>query len=150
MIPAPPASAAARDDAHAGIAAAYDQINAAYRERDIGRVMSYFLPDYVETDENGAKKDRDQARQQYEDWLKKIRSMRSRYVIQSVTPMGDGERVDMKMHTDGTGEKRVLFARLRGTFTNDLAVRDLWVSTPEGWQLRRRQILLDETRVHPG
>ncbi len=147
---AAPPTPAPGSGARAGIAAAYDQINAAYRRRDLGRVMSFFLPNYVETDAGGTARDRDQIRQQYQDWLKKIRTMRCRYVIQDLVATGDGDRVDMKMHTDGTGEKRVLFTRLRGTFTNDLVVRDLWVDTPEGWRLKRRQTLLDQTRIRPG
>ncbi|MBV9851267.1 MAG: nuclear transport factor 2 family protein [Armatimonadetes bacterium] len=143
----PPAPA---DSARAGILEAYDQINMDFLRRDIPQVMSYFAPDYTETNERGAKADKEQTYRRYQDEQRQITSMRTRYTLQNLTPTAAGILVEMRMHSDGTGVKRILFATLHGTFTNDLWVRDLWVDTPQGWRLKHRQTLQDQTHTHPG
>ncbi len=135
-------------DARVGIQSAYDGINTAFSQHDLTRTMSYFAPDYRVVDEKGATFNKDQTRRQYEEQLGQIKTEQSRYVIQSVTPTPEGTRVEMKLHMDGTGEKRVLFLKVKGTFTDDLWVRDLWVNTPQGWRLKSRQTLQDEMRIH--
>lgn len=135
-------------DAAAGIQSAYDGINAAFDSRDFDRFMSYFSPDYTGIDRDGKAVTRAETLRQFRERRGQILTLRSHYAIRSLTPAEDGVLVEMKMRTDGTGQKRVLFAKVRGTFTNDLLVRDLWVNTPSGWRLRRRQTLQDETRIH--
>ena len=131
--------AADASNARAGIQAAYDGISTAYESHDLDKFMSYFALDYTETDLKGAKLDRTAARKYYQDQLNKIKTMHSRYTFSDPMPVASGDQVEMKMHTDGTGEKRILFARFKGTFTNDLLVKDLWVETPQGWRLKSRQ-----------
>ncbi len=134
--------------ARAGIQSAYEQINAAFSQHDLTRTMSYFAPDYLVVDEKGAKFNKDQTQHQYQQQLGQIKSMHSRYVIQGVTPQPGGTLVEMKLHMDGVGEKRILFVKVRGTFTDDLWVRDLWINTPQGWRLKARQTLQDDMRIH--
>ena len=112
--------------------------------------MAYFTDDYIDIDEKGARLNKEQTRRGYEKQLGQLKSIESHYTIQNIAPAAGGTLVEMKMHSRGTGEKRVLFARLRGTFTNDLWVRDLWVSTPQGWRLKHRQTLQDDLHIHPG
>ena len=151
LLAAPAAPAPAADTApRAAIQAAYDQLDAAFVQRDMDRFMSFFAPDFTEQTPKGETRSRDRTRQGYQDQLRQIKTMRCRFAIQSLTPTPGGALVEMKMHADGTGEKRILFAKVRGTFTNDLWVRDLWVRTPQGWRLKHRQTLQDETRTHPG
>ena len=110
--------------------------------------MAYFTEDYVDTDEHGARLTKEQTRRGYRDQLGQMKSIQSRYVIQSLAPAPGGTLVEMHFHATGVGEKRVLFAKFHGTFTDELWVRDLWVSTPQGWRIQRRQTLKDELHIH--
>lgn len=145
VVPVP-----ARGDTCAGIRAVYDQLNAAFVQGDVARVLSYCTPDYTDVDPKGGTRNRDEARRHYQDERRQVKTMHSRYTVQVLDSTDAGTLVEFKMHTDGTGEKRILFAKFHGTFTNDLLVRDFWVDTPQGWRLKHRQTLLDETRTHPG
>jgi hypothetical protein len=144
--PAPPPAAADQ----AAIQAAYDGLNAAFSRHDLPRFMAYFTDDYLDIDEKGAHLNKEQTRRGYRDQLGQMKTIQSRYILQSLlaTPTG-GMLAEMKMHASGVGEKRILFAKLRGAFTDDLWVRDLWVQTPQGWRLQRRQTLQDDLRIRP-
>ncbi len=78
-----------------------------------------------------------------------MKSILSRYAIQSLAPAPGGMLAEMHMHSSGLGEKRILFAKLHGAFTDDLWVRDLWVSTPQGWRIQHRQTLKDDLHIRP-
>lgn len=148
-LPARPAPAAPVSVADA-IRTVYGQINQELQRRNPDAAMALFTPDYSLTDENGNKLNRAQATQHYRESMRDVRSMHTTFDLVSVTPVKGGEWAEMKMHSEGTGQKRVLFARIRGTFTNDLHVRDFWVSTPQGWRLKYRQTIQDETHTRPG
>ncbi len=144
---APPAPRAAD---RAAIQAAYEGLNAAFCRHDLPRFMSYFTDDYLDIDEKGARLNKEQTRRGYGEQLGQMKTIQSRYALQSLAAMpAGGMLVEMKMHASGAGEKRILFAKLRGAFTDDLWVRDLWVPTPQGWRLQRRQTLQDDLRIRP-
>ncbi len=145
---APPPVAPASAD-RAAIQAAYDGLSAAFSRHDLPRFMSYFADDYIDIDEKNARLDKEQTRRGYQDQLGQMKTIESRYAIQSLTPAPGGALVEMRMHSSGQGEKRILFAKLHGTFTDDLWVRDLWVSTPQGWRLKHRQTLKDDLHIRP-
>jgi hypothetical protein len=134
----------------AAIQAAYAQMHAAFARRDIDTALAFYAPGFVETTPKGETRDLAAARRLYQGRMGQIKAMRCRWGMQSVAPVVGGFVAEMRMHSEGTGEKRILFARLRGTFTNDLWVRDFWVSTPQGWRLRARRTLQDDTRTRPG
>ena len=136
--------------ARTAISVAYDGINDAFDRRDLPRMMSYFTTDYIDVDEKGARRGKDQERSDYQKRLGQIKTIQSRYTIDSLTPTAAGTLVEMRLHSEGIGEKRVLFAKLHGAFTNDLQVRDLWVNTPQGWRLQHRQTLQNDLKIHPG
>lgn len=147
----PPVAAEAPATALPGIRASYDGVDAAFHSRDLTRAMSYFTPDYTAFTEKGSRMDREQQRKQYADRMKQMKTWQTHYDIQKLTPLSHGEMlVALQMHCDGTGEKRILFAHVKGTFTNDFRARDLWVNTPDGWRLKSRTVLQDDTRTHPG
>lgn len=137
-----------RAEAQLGIQGTYDQINAAFCRHDLNGFMSYFTQDFIDIDEKGAHLTKDQVRRGYHDQLDQIKTVQSRCSILSCASVPGGYLVEMKLHTNGTGEKRILFAKIKGIFTNDLWVRDLWVSTPQGWRLQHRQTLQDDLSVH--
>ena len=128
----------------AAIQAAYEGLGTSFQAHDLDRFMGYFTPDYIDVDENGRHLTKDQTRQGYKDQLGQLKSIQSHYVVRSVTATRAGTLVEMRMHSSGTGEKRILFVKVRGHFTDELWVRDLWVNTPQGWRLQHRQTLKDD------
>jgi hypothetical protein len=134
----------------AAIESGYSQINAAFARHDLDRFMTFFTPDYKVIDEKGATYTKSQTRQQYADQLKQMKTMQSHYTIQNFTAVPTGVEVEMKLHTQGVGEKRVLFMRLKGNYTDDLQVHDLWVETPQGWRIKFRKTLADSLVTRPG
>jgi len=149
LVAAPPTPAPGAAD-QAAIQAAYDGLNVAFSRHDLPRFMAYFAEDYSDIDEKGAHLNKEQTRRGYREQLGQMKTIQSRYVLQSLAPApAGGMLAEMKMHASGVGEKRILFAKLRGTFTDDLWVRDLWVPTPQGWRLQRRQTLQDDLHIRP-
>jgi len=147
-VPAFAAPPAPRPSERAAIQAAYDGLGDAFSRHDLPRFMAYFTDDYVDTDEHGARLTKEQTRRGYRDQLGQMKTIQSRYAIQSLSPAPGGTLVEMHLHATGRGEKRILFAKFHGTFTDELWVRDLWVSTPQGWRIQRRQTLKDELHIH--
>ena len=141
---------AAQPSAVVGIRTAYEQINAALAQRDLARALSYFTPDYTLEDGQEARLTRAQAQRLYQERMSRIKTLQCRYVVGAITPAPGGAWAEMRAHSEGTGEKRLLFARLQGRFTNELWVRDLWVNTPQGWRLKYRRTLQGETHIHWG
>ena len=137
-------SAAPSSADRAGIQAAYEGLGAAFQAHDLDRFMGYFAPDYVDVDENGRHLTKEQTRQGYKDQLGQLKSIQSHYVVKAGMTTRTGTLVEMRMHSSGTGEKRILFVKVRGHFTDDLWVRDLWVKTPQGWRLQHRMTLKDD------
>lgn len=142
-VAAPPAPAD-----RAVIQAAYDGLNDAFTRHDLPRFMSCFTDDYIDIDEKGARLTKAQTRRGYQDQLGQMKSIQSHYAIQNLAPAPGGTLAEMHMHSSGLGEKRILFAKFHGTFTDELWVRDLWISTPQGWRIQRRQTLKDELHIH--
>ena len=131
------------------IQAAYGGLDDAFTRHDLPRFMSYFTDDYIDIDEKGTRLTKEQTRRGYQDQLGQTKTIQSHYVIQNLAPAPGGTLVEMRMHSSGLGEKRILFAKLHGTFTDELWVRDLWVNTPQGWRIQHRQTLKDELRIRP-
>ena len=121
------------------ISAAYGQINTAFSQHDLNRFMTFFTPDYKVIDEKGTTYTKEQTRQQYDAQLKQMKTMQSRYTVQNFAAVPGGVQAEMRLHTQGAGEKRVLFMRFRGSYADDLWVRDLWVDTPQGWRIKFRR-----------
>ena len=137
-------AAAPPSAAHTAIQAAYEDMGTSFQAHDLDRFMTYFQPDYIDIDENGKHLTREQTRQGYSAQLRQMKSIQSRHVVKDVQAVPSGTLVEMRLHSHGTGEKRILFAKIRGHFTDDLWVRDFWVNTPQGWRLQRRQTLKDD------
>ena len=149
-LTASPVSAEVTPAAQSAISAAYAQINAAFTQHDLDRFMTYFTPDYKVVDEKGATYNKEQTRKQYADQLKQVKTMQSRFTIQNFVSVPGGVQAEMKLHTQGVGEKRVLFMHFKGTYADDLWVRDFWVQTPQGWRVKSRKTLADKLVTHPG
>ena len=146
---AAPPPAAASSTTRTAIQAAYEGMGTSFEARDLDRFMTYFQPDYIDIDENGKHLTKEETRQGYSAQLKQMKSIQSQYVVTDVQTMPSGTQAEMRLHSHGTGEKRILFVKIRGHFTDDLWVRDLWVNTPQGWRIQRRQTLKDDLSTGP-
>ena len=146
----PLAAAAVPPADQSAISAAYSRINTAFTRHDLDQFMTYFTPDYKVVDENGATYNKDQTRKQYADQLKQVKTMQSRFTVGNFVSVPGGVEAEMKLHTQGIGEKRVLFMKFKGTYADDLWVRDFWVQTPQGWRVKSRKTLADKLVTHPG
>lgn len=149
-LAAPRVSAEAPPAARSAISAAYSQLNTAFTQHDLGRFMTYFTPDYKVVDEKGATYNKEQTRRQYADQLRQVKTMQSRFTVGNFVSVPGGVEAEMKLHTQGIGEKRVLFMNFRGTYADDLWVHDFWVQTPQGWRVKSRKTLADKLVTHPG
>lgn len=149
-LPASAAAASVPPADQSAISAAYAQINSAFTQHDLDQFMTFFTPDYQVVDEKGATHTKEQTRKQYADQLKQVRTMQSRFTIANFVSLPGGVQAEMKLHTQGIGEKRVLFMKFRGTYSDDLWVRDFWVQTPQGWHIKSRKMLSDNLVTHPG
>ena len=129
------------------VAAQYAQINDAIIKHNLDKLMSFFTPDFIETNSTGAMVNRDQERKEYDSQLNKIKSMQIDYTVQNIADTPAGTMCDVKFHMTGVGFKRIMFMKIQGSFTNDLVVHDLWVATPQGLRLKSRLTILDDTRV---
>ena len=147
---APCVSAEAPLAARTAISAAYSQMSTAFAHHNLDQFMAYFTPDYKVVDEKGATYNKEQTRQQYADQLKQVKTMQSRFTVGNFVSVPGGVEAEMKLHTQGIGEKRVLFMRFKGTYADDLWVRDFWVHTPQGWRVKSRKTLADKLVTHPG
>jgi hypothetical protein len=129
------------------VARQYVQINDAIIKHDLNTLMSFFTSDFTEVNSSGAIVDRNEERKDYQNELAKIESMNIQYFIVDSNTTPAGTYCDVRFHMDGVGFKRILFMKVKGAFTNDLIVRDFWVTTPDGLRLKSRQTSLDETRI---
>ena len=136
------------DSARPAILAGYDGLSVAFTQHDLNRFMTYFTPDYTVVDEKGHRFTREETRKQYAGQLAQIKSMQSRYTVGGLSPAPGGVLVEMRMHSSGVGEKRILFAKFHANYTDDLWVRDTWVNTAQGWRIRTRQTLQDKMQIH--
>ena len=133
---------------HDLIQSAYAQMTAAFVDNHLERSLIFFADDYRQVDPKGHSLDRDGARKKFQSERNQIRTVQSQCSIVSMASDSDGVHVEMTTHSFGTGAKHVLFFNIPGTFTNDLRVLDLWVSTPDGWRLKSRTMLEDLSVLH--
>ena len=148
LVMSPASAATPVDSARPAIQSAYEGLNVAFTQHDLNRFMTYFTPDYTVVDEKGKRFTKDQTRRQYADQLAQIKTMQSRYSVGGVSAAPGGILVEMRMHSSGVGEKRILFAKFHANFTDDLWVRDTWVQTAQGWRIKSRQTLGDTMQIH--
>ena len=132
------------------IKTAYSQMTDAFAENQLDRSLVYLAPDYRQVDPKGHMLNRDGTIKKFRWERAQVRTIQSQCSILAMTVESDGVHVEMATHSSGTGAKRVLFVTVSGTFTNDLHVDDLWVNTPDGWRLKYRQMLQDESHNHAG
>jgi hypothetical protein len=138
------------DPVTGAIQAVYDQIDDAFNSNHIERIPEFLTDDYTETDPHGQILDINASMRKLRDERNQISTIQCQLSIVSVTPAANGLLVEMKLHSFGTGQKRIAFFKIHGTFTNDLVTRDLWVETPAGWRIKTRLKLVDDSHTEAG
>jgi len=150
LVLAGPSAATVPPAAQSAIMSAYGELNTAFTQHNLDRFLTFFTPDYKVVDEKGVTYTKEQTQKRYQDQLKQVKTMQSRFTVQNFASVPGGIQAEMKLHTQGIGEKRVLFMKFKGTYTDDLWVRDLWVETPQGWRIKSRKTFSDKLVTHPG
>jgi len=128
----------------------YDAITVAFDNDRIGQIPTFLTEDYTETDPHGQILDQAAAIKKLRDERNQIDSVQSQWSIVSITNSPTGMMVQLKLHSEGTGSKRIAFFKIRGTFTNDMVCRDWWIDTADGWRIKSRVKLLDDSHVQAG
>lgn len=129
---------------------AYMQMINDFANNKLAMSAVYLSDDYREVDTHGHGLDKAGCLKKLQGRRNDIRSVKSQCSIGSVTSALDGVHVKMTMHSVGKGVKHVVFLTVQGAFVNDLRVDDLWVKTQDGWRLKHRLTLLDDTHTRAG
>jgi len=138
-------SPAAYQDA---IKSAYDQMADGFATNHLERGAALMADDYREVDAQGNVLDKQGSMKKLHDKRQQVRTIQTKSSIASMTKLPDGVHVDITTYSNGTGIKRVLFATFKGTFTDELHVRDVWVDTSSGWKLTHRTVIKDNLRTN--
>lgn len=128
----------------AAIETAYNDMTSAFAADKLCRAGALMTDDYRQIDDRGRGVDKAGAIKEFQAKRNMVRSFQSRLSITSVIAQADGVHVEMATHSWGTGVERILFFSVKGPYTYDLRVKDVWVKTPQGWRLKFRQKLQDE------
>jgi len=142
-----PAQSAPAADCQLAIQTAYNQINDSFATNHLDRGCVFIENDYRQVDPHGHAMDKVSTRNKFQSERNMIRTIQTQCSITSLTVAPDGVHVRMATHSSGTGVKRIMFFNVKGTFVNDLRVNDLWVNTPDGWRLKSRLMLQDNSRL---
>jgi len=129
---------------------AYKQMTAAFAANHLDRGNLLVTNDYRQVDPQGNTLDKNGCRMKFQSERDSIRTIQSQMSIGRMTVTPAGVQVQMAMHSAGTGVKKVLFVHIKGTFINDMRVSDLWVNTHDGWRLKSRLLLRDDSKLHAG
>ena len=132
------------------IQSVYDQLNNAFAENRVDRMMAYLTDDFVQTDPQGHVFNKAATRRKFQGERDGITACQTSTVITNIAPDPGGEAVDLNMKTVGTGAKKILFLKVSGSFVYDMVAHDLWVQTPAGWRIKCRQMSVDASHTHPG
>jgi hypothetical protein len=159
-VPAAPVQAPAPSPSvvdQAAITAAYGQLNADYVRGDLKAFDSWFAPNYQVTGTDGKTMNMIQFEKATREQRSQVISMKSHWTLSPLVPVtpdpsSDGAQaisVTMTLHSEGTGQKKVMFFTAKGSFVDDTQMNDLWIQTPQGWRIERRKILSDHLQSHP-
>ena len=139
LTPGAAKPAAKAPPARAEIQALYNKMNAAAMQKNVDGVYDFDSDDYTVIDQKGHVHEPSEGRQELEQALEVLDSVKATTVIQSFTGTDAEATVTVKDH---------LVARMANTTTGravkitaDDVSRDHWIKTEEGWRRTRTRIL---------
>lgn len=121
------------------IQAIYNKIDAAAMRKDVDGVYDFDSDDYTLIDSKGHVREPSEGRQEFEQALEVVDSIKAASVIQSFVGTGDEATVTVKEHMVARVANNANGRAIRIT-AGDVA-RDHWVKTPDGWRRTRTRIL---------
>jgi ketosteroid isomerase-like protein len=138
-LPAAAKPAPKAPPARAQIQALYNKINAAAARKEVDGIYEFDSDDYTLIDRKGHVHDASEGRQEMEQALEIVDSLKAVTVIQSFTGTDTEATVAVKEH---------VVARVGNTTTHravkitaDDISRDHWIKTEDGWRRTRTRIL---------
>jgi len=138
-LPAAAKPAPKAPPARGEIQAIYNKINAAAMQKNVDGVYDFDSDDYTVIDQKGRAHEPSEGRQEFEQALEVMDSVKATTIIQSFAGTDAEATVTVKDH---------VIARIGNTTTGraikvtaDDVSRDHWVKTEDGWRRNRTRIL---------
>ncbi len=138
-LPAASKPAAPVPSARREIQAIYNRVNAAVMQKDVDGAYDFDSDDYTVIDTKGHVHESSEWRQEFEQALEEVDSIKAVSVIQSFTGTGDEATVTVKEHMVARIANNANGRAVKIT-VGDVA-RDHWVKTADGWRRTRTRIL---------
>lgn len=140
------AQPAAAPSARREIQAAYNSIDAALARKDIDTALDYDADDCEFYNRKGQLMDAGGGRQELEDLVEKVDTVRETTKILSFTGTSTEATVVVKTHTVAGASNSINGRAARGVF--DAVARDYWVKTDAGWRRKRSRVLQSKGALH--
>lgn len=125
--------------ARAAIQAIYNKINAAAMEKNVDGVYDFDSDDYTFIDQKGHVREASEGRQELEQALEVIDSLKAVSVIQSFAGTDTEATVTVKEHVTARVGNTTTGRALK--IISDDVARDHWIKTDDGWRRNRTRIL---------
>lgn len=138
----PPAAPAARRE----IQAIYSKIDAALARKDIDTALDYDADDCEFYNRRGKLEDAGGGRQELEDLVEKVDTVRVTTKILSFTGTSAEATVTVKNHTVAGASNSITGRAAKGIA--DQVSRDYWVKTDDGWRRKRSRLLQSKGVLH--
>ncbi len=146
ILPAAAKPAPKAPPARAALQALYNKMNAAAMQKNVDGVYEFDSDDYTVIDQKGHVHEPSEGRQELEQALEVMDSVKAVTVIQSFAGTDAEATVTVKEH---------VVARVGNTTTGraikvtaDDVNRDHWVKTEDGWRRNRTRILSGKNALH--
>lgn len=128
------------------IQALYNKINAAAMQKNVDGVYDFDRDDYTVIDQKGRVHEASEGRQELEQALEMVDSVKAVTVIQSFTGTDTEATVTVKDHV-ALSIANTTTGRAVKITADDIA-RDHWVKTENGWRRTRTRILSGKNALH--
>lgn len=123
--------------------AIYNKINAAAAQKNVDGVFDYDAPDHTTTDQKGHVHEASDGRQELQDAMDIMDSVKGTTTIKSITSTDTDATVVVKDHYIFTISNRST-GRTAKVVGDDVS-RDYWVKTDDGWRRKKTRILSGKT-----
>lgn len=124
----------------------YNQINAAAAKKDVDGVFDFNTDDYTLVDTKGQVHDASDGRQEMEDAMGVLDTVKGISLIQSFTETETDATVTVKDRMVVTAANHINGRSIKLT-ESDIS-RDYWVKTDDGWRRKRTRIISGKGILH--
>ena len=126
--------------------ALYNKINAAAANKDVDGIYAYDDDDFVFIDKKGHAHDGSEGRQELEEDLDIMDSLKSVSKIVTFSGTDTEATVTVKDHAVATVANGVTGRAIK--VTADTLSRDYWTYTADGWKRKRSRVLSETGKLH--